>query len=236
MGLLDKLLTDMIQDSTGYDARKIVRRIGGGKILLAGGAAIAGALLTDKLRQRGQQPQPPSQGGPAAGGGQALPPLPTPSAGSPPVNLPPLPGAGVSPPSAPPQAAEATAENSAGPEISPELEYAIVRTLIAAALADGHLASEERERILERVDASELPEEQVRQIHKDMVLPPTPSELAALAPKVQDRETLYTFAAVMTSSEAGLKAEEEAWLGHFATALELTPERRREIDAGLAAE
>ncbi|MCA9561311.1 MAG: hypothetical protein KC583_22330, partial [Myxococcales bacterium] len=65
MGFLDRLVGDLIQDATGFNARRIVRRIGAGKLLMAGGAALAGALAVEKLGQ--QQPTPTPSGGTGQG-------------------------------------------------------------------------------------------------------------------------------------------------------------------------
>lgn len=228
MGLLDKLVSDLIQQSTGFNARKIVRKVGGGKLLLAGGAALAGAIAMDRMKRQGQAPgagAPSPSLSPAAGPAH-LPPIPqVPAAPAPPpAALPPLP-----PLPAPPQPAAAADEEEE--VIPPDLEYAIVRTLIAAALADGHLGEDERRIILERIDESGLPEERVRQLHRDLVLPPTPSELANLAPDVASRETLYSFASLMARSDGTVEATENNWLDRFAATLELSAERSAELAA-----
>lgn len=221
MGLLDRLVSDLIKQSTGYNPRRIVRKIGGGKLLMAGGAALAGALAMEKMNQ-GQKAGPAATPSPAAP--PTLPPVPTPAAPLPP--LPPLPQA------APETAPEAEKDAEALP---PDLEYAIVRTLIAAALADGHLADEEKKVILERVDEAGLPAERQRQIHRDLVLPPTPSELAELAPSTEEREVLYSFATLMIHSDGKVEAKETEWLSRLAATLEIPEGRARELAAQVAA-
>ncbi|MCB1033842.1 MAG: DUF533 domain-containing protein [Acidobacteria bacterium] len=219
MGLLDRLISDLIQDSTGYNPRRVVRRIGGGKLLMAGGAALAGALLMEKMGSKG-----PAASQPAATPLAALPPLPplpstpTPVAAAGPPNLPPLPPMPESPP-----------DSQDERQIPPDLEYAIVRTLVAAALADGHLGEDEKALILRRIDEASLPEERTRQLHKDLVLPPTPSELAALSSNPEERETLYSFASLMTRTDGEVVEREAAWLAGLAQTLEIPPERAREL-------
>ena len=66
-------------------------------------------------------------------------------------------------------------------ELPPEVTYAVVRTMVAAALADGHLAPEEKAIIQKHLGESGLSEAQTAQVHQDLVLPPGPAELAALA-------------------------------------------------------
>ena len=80
MAFLDNLISDLVRNSTGFNAKPFVRAVGGKNILLLGGAAIAGAIAAEKMRQ--QQP---------AAGAPPLPPLPSaePTEFVPP--LPPLP-------------------------------------------------------------------------------------------------------------------------------------------------
>ncbi|RMH23396.1 MAG: hypothetical protein D6696_00695, partial [Acidobacteria bacterium] len=61
MGFLDRMLGDLIQDSTGLPARRLVRAVGAKNILLVGGAMLAGGLASEKLGQAGASgpaPQP----------------------------------------------------------------------------------------------------------------------------------------------------------------------------------
>ena len=91
MGFLDRLVSDMIHRETGFNARRLVRRVGGKNILLLGGAALAGGVLasTQTRHQRSAATTqagttlPPTKSGPAS-----LPPLPQ--------GLPPTPDLGQS--------------------------------------------------------------------------------------------------------------------------------------------
>lgn len=249
MGFLDKLLADMIQDSTGFNARRMVRRIGGGKMLMAGGAAVAGALLMDKMKAGqgvGATPGAPLPS-PAASGNPSLPPLPpVPTAvAAPPPPLPPLPVSPEGLPSPAPPPIPSTAETAAGsgeegsenlPEdlFSRDLTFAIVRAMVAAALADGHLAAEERQLILGHMDESGLPPEQVSQVHKDLVLPPTPSELASQVPSQDDREILFRFAASVLRADGTVDEAEQAWLDGLAGTFDITPDRAATLRTELA--
>jgi hypothetical protein len=107
MAFLDNLISDLIRNSTGFNAKPFVRAVGGKNILLLGGAAIAGVIAAEKMRQQ------------AAPGAPPLPPLP------------PLPSTEVVPP-LPPLPTAAPAE----PQLPPGLVFAIVRTMISGALSD----------------------------------------------------------------------------------------------------
>ncbi|MGH9334144.1 MAG: DUF533 domain-containing protein, partial [Vicinamibacteria bacterium] len=146
MAFLDNLLSGLIRSSTGFNAKPFVRMVGGKNILLLGGAAIAGAIAADQMRQK------PAQGAPT------LPPLP-------PEALPPL------PPLPEPSA-------SAAPPIPQALLFAIVRTMVSGALADGEMQAEERKLIETHLGESGLSPEQTKQIRKDLVFPPGLEEVA----------------------------------------------------------
>ncbi len=239
MGFLDRMISDLIQDNTGINARRMVRKIGGGKILAMGGAAIAASVLADKHGMFGGQkapaatpvpgpspgPPPPLPGQQTSSGQQAAPP---PIPGSQPaVPPPPVPGAI-------PEAA-ATPDETAADELPPELTYAIVRTMVAAALADGHLATEEKTIIQKHLGESGLAEEQTSQIHKDLVLPPSPAELAALAGDQPSREILYRFGALVVLADQEASDLERGWLERLAAAFELDPEHKAALETEIFA-
>ena len=232
MGLLDRLAADLISDSIGVSprmTRRLVRRAVGSPLLLAGGAALAGALIGEMVR--GQQAG--ATGGPSTW----APP------GSVPPPPPPPPGAqgavgGATPawsPPPPPPAADAGDESGAEPELPAATLYAVVRTMVAAALADGALSPTERARIQDKLGSGELPEEQAAQVRRDLLRPASPAELAAMVESDGERELLYRFAALVTRTDAGVSPTEAAWLGTLAAALGLYPERAKALEAELFA-
>ena len=105
------------------------------------------------------------------------------------------------------------------------MTYAVVRTMVAAALADGHLDPKEKEVIERRLGESGLSPEQTRQIHQDLVLPPPPAEIAALAGSGEARETIYRFAALVLLADQEVSDLERSWLARLARALEIDTER-----------
>ncbi len=247
MGFLDRMISDLIQDNTGINARRLVRKIGGGKMLAMGGAALAAGMFAEKKGMFGQ-------GGQSGQGGQTAATPPRPAAPPPPVPgrqaPPPLPGSQPMPPPAIPQPAPppvpttiaetpttiaetpaATAGETSDDELPPELTYAIVRTMVAAALADGHLAPEEKAIIQKHLGESGLSEEQTSQIHKDLVLPPSPQELAALTGDGSSREVLYRFGALVVLADQETSDLERGWLQRLAAAFELGDDRRAALEA-----
>lgn len=202
MAFLDNLLSDLIRNSTGFNAKPFVRAVGGKNILLLGGAAIAGAIAAEKMRQ--QQP--------AAG----VPPVPP---------LPPLPSTEVVPPLPPlPTAAPE-------PQLPQPLVFAIVRTMVSGALADGEMHAGEKKLIEGRLGESGLSPDETKQIHKDLAIPPPPEEIGRMVSTTEDRELLYRFGALVVRSEGGASPPERAWLERLGAALGLAPERQAALES-----
>jgi len=210
MGLLDGLVSDLIRSSTGFNARPFVRMVGGKNILLLGGAAIAGALAAEKMREHEAPAVPP-------------PPLPLP----PPPLPPPSGDAGTAPPLPPLPVAAAPS----GPDIPQELLFAIVRTMVSGALADGEMHTEEKQLIENRLEEGALSPEQTKQVHKDLVIPPTPEELGGMVTRgEEDREMLYRFGALVVLAEGDVSPPEKVWLERLAAALGLGAARRSALE------
>lgn len=211
MRFLENLVGDLIGGATpipSRQARRVIRRIGMKNLLLIGGAALAGGLAVESAQRQGAtRPAPPPTGVPPP----PPPPPEVPSAAPPPPPLPPL-----------PESAPAAADQE--PELPPALTYAVVRTMVAAALADGEMAPAERQAIHRRLEESGLDEDAIRQVHRDLVLPPTPDELARLAPTAEGRQALYRCAAVVVWADGALSDLERGWLDRLAAAFGLTAE------------
>lgn len=228
MGFLDRLVGDMIERGTGYNARKMVRRVGGRNIMLLGGALVGGALLEQKMRGGSAT----SFSGPRSSGGTAttVPPRSS-AAGSPPPPPPPPEGARAAVPPPPPPGAGGADERE---EIPVELLFAIVRTMVAASLADGELAPDERSVIEARLGEAPFSQDQIERVRKELLLPATPSELATLV-EGEDREVLMRFGLLVALAHEGVSEAERAWLGRLAAALELDAERMKELEAEIFA-
>ncbi len=246
MGFLDRMISDLIQDNTGINARRMVRKIGGGKLLALGGAALAAGVFADKQGMFGQSASPGGPGAPQPQPGAPPPPMPgqpamPPVPGLPVMPPPPVPGSppaasgpALRPPPPPPvpgTAAEVAAVSETDDELPQEVTYAVVRTMVAAALADGHLAPEEKALIQKHLGESGLSEAQTSQIHKDLVLPPAPAELAALTAGTEAREALYRFAALVVLADQQASDLERSWLDRLAAAFELDDGHKAALEA-----
>ncbi len=235
MRFLEKLVTDMVKESTGYNPRKLVRMVGGKNILAAGvGAALVGgaAAVMQQQKTGAQQPMP---GPPHPGAAPPPPPGPPPVPGA--TAPPPIPGLAQPPATAPPPIPTPVpaSEEPDSEEPPREVTYAIVRAMVAGALADGQLDPAEKEMILGRLGESGLAPEQVSQVHKDLVIPPTPQELAALAPTAEMREMLYRFAALVVLAEGGVSEPERRWLETLGQTFDISADRRAALEAELSA-
>lgn len=247
MRFLENMVSDMVKQSTGFNPKRVIRMIGGKNILMAGaGAVLAGTLAGAANSQSSGSSSGSAFDGPPPRRPDApppplpnLPPIPG-SAGPPPVQgapplpqapPPPLPTASASPPPPLPTDIPAAAEPAAAEEsFDPQVVFAVVRTMVGAALADGHLSPKEKEAIQGRLSESGLDDDQVRQIHQDLVLPPSPGELAKMTDDAATRETLYRFAALVVVTDDEIADLERRWLDRLATAFEMSEERRQALE------
>jgi len=158
-------------------------------------------------------------------------PIPPPPGPGGPTPIPPPPGPGGPPPPAPPAAAEAFEEIE--DDLPPHLLLPAVRTMIAAALADGRLAAEEKAAIERRLADSDLPPDDAARVHRDLVFPPTVDELAALVEPPAERELLFELACLVLRADAEIGELERAWLARLGTALEIPEARQQELTADI---
>jgi uncharacterized membrane protein YebE (DUF533 family) len=230
MGFLDRMVSDLVRRQTGFDARRIVRRVGGKRLLLLGGAALAGGMLA---AQSGRFAGGSSIAGGAGGATMApprssssAPPQPQPAHGLPPLPPLPLPPGGAPPPVAG-SVAETTGEVA---DVPPDLLYAILRTMVAAALADGELHAEEKRLLDERLGESGLADSRLAQLRRDLVIPAGPAELAAALPAGEDPEVLARFAVLVAGADRELVEHERAWLRGLEQALRLPVGRMADLE------
>ena len=212
MGILDSLLSKAVHRATGVNAKRLIKKVGAGKILMVGGAALAGGLALDRMNQNkatGQAPQ-----------GAATPPLP------------PVPGATPSPeasaaePSLPPLP---TTTQPEPPEPLPGFEFQLVRTMVAAAWSDGTLDAEERALIQEQLEESSFSAQQVEQVNRELMMPVMPEELADGVAGPDEAKALLR-AGILTVRADGVEdASEHVWLERLSDALGLDATERQAV-------
>lgn len=102
--------------------------------------------------------------------------------------------------------------------------------MISGALSDGEMHAEEKKLIEGRLGESGFSPDETKQIHKDLVFPPQPDEIATMVATTEDRELVYRFGALVVRADGGASAPETAWLEKLGTALGLTPARRAALE------
>ncbi|REJ86282.1 MAG: DUF533 domain-containing protein [Acidobacteria bacterium] len=237
MGLIEKMISEAIRRETGFNPRRLVRRVGGRNLLLAGGAALAGGLLASQASK--QSAGAASSFGPSSPTQRPERRSPPPSA--PPPPLPPLPRSGPTELPPLPGAASAPAQATAGPddtvaaeaELPGAVRYAVTRTMVAAALADGDLAADEKALIDEQLGAGDLSDEQAAQLRRDLVVPPSVNTIASELPKGEDPELLLQFAILTARADGELSGRERTWLEGLAKALGLSAQRVEGVERSL---
>lgn len=105
-----------------------------------------------------------------------------------------------------------------------------LRAMIASAMADGRLDQSERARLIERVEASNLPSEERDYLESLIARPDTPDQLAAAVngPEAAAQVYLAAFVAIDADTPA-----EAAWLDNLASKLGLDPVLRRNIETAV---
>ncbi len=228
MGFLDRMVSNAIRKSTGLNVHRAVRGIGAGKLLMMGGAAIAGALAAEKM---GKSSQSSAAGSYNSGTGDQtgpppVPPIPTAQSQAVPP-LPPLPS--LPPLPAVPSLAAAAEED----EVPAPLLLPLARTMVAAALADGTLAAEERELIAGHLTDGGLNAAQVAQLRAEMVSPAAVSELVEGVSEPAHRQALYRAALLVVRSDGEVAEAESRWLAALGAALGLDGGRLSELEEDL---
>jgi len=102
--------------------------------------------------------------------------------------------------------------------------------MISGALSDGEMHPEEKKLIEGRLGESGLAADQTKQIHKDLVFPPTPEEVGTMVSIAEDRELLYRFGALVVRSQGGASAPETAWLERLSRVLGISRERAAALE------
>jgi uncharacterized membrane protein YebE (DUF533 family) len=206
------------------------RRRGGGGLLQMGGMAVLGTLAYRAYRQW-QESQAQTQGGQApAGPGAASMPSTPPQAG-------PWSGA-ASAPSTP-----AVSPPAAAPAVPPETEFAredvpaadgqpfglsLIKAMISAAKADGHMDEAERGRIFEEVERLQLDADAKGFVFTALDAPPDPAATAALARTDAQKAEIYMVSRLVAEPDT---AAERAYLDALAHRLGLAAGLRQSLDA-----
>jgi uncharacterized membrane protein YebE (DUF533 family) len=204
---------------------------------LAGLAGLAIEALRNSQASAPPTPRPASAGKAGKGGGGGFDwagPTRQGSASAPPIKKAPGQGELKDAPGAGTEAADPWAPVTAAPEEEPSAESAeallMLRTMIAAAKADGGIDAEERGRIAAQLDGAGLSPAARDMVVADFDKPLPPAALAKQASDPMLAAQLYAAAVV---GAGGIAAAERAWLDEFAKALKLDRAAAAAIEARL---
>jgi uncharacterized membrane protein YebE (DUF533 family) len=204
---------------------------------LAGLAGVAIEALRNSQASAPPTPRPAPAGKAGKGGGGGFDwagPARQGSASAPPIKKAPGQGGLKDAPGAGTEAVDPWAPVTAAPEEEPSAESAeallMLRTMIAAAKADGGIDAEERGRIAAQLDGAGLNPAARDTVLADFDKPLPPAALAKQASDLMLAAQLYA-AAVVGAGE--IAAAERAWLDEFAKALKLDRAAAAAIEARL---
>ena len=204
-------------------------------------AGLAGVAIEALRNSQASGPAPAPRPGPAGkagkGGGGGFdwagPARQSPGT-APPIKKAPGQGGRKDAPGAGTEAADPWAPVTAAPEEEPSAESAeallMLRTMIAAAKADGGIDAEERGRIAAQLDGAGLSPAARDMVLADFDKPLPPAALAKQASDPMLAAQLYAAAVV---GAGGIAAAERAWLDEFAKALKLDRAAAAAIEARL---
>ncbi|WP_207539859.1 tellurite resistance TerB family protein [Sabulicella rubraurantiaca] len=133
--------------------------------------------------------------------------------------------AGKAPPPAPPAAAEATPDSAAAD--NQPFGLAVIRAMIAAAKADGHIDAQERERIFNEVERLELSNEEKGFVFGALEGQADPRAIAALAKTEGQKAQIYLASRLVAEPDT---AAERAWMEALAHELRLPGGLQQQLD------
>lgn len=128
---------------------------------------------------------------------------------------------------------EYSATSSGGPssggsvQSNQSLELAVLKSMIAAAKADGHIDSSEMRQIHERIEMFNLSREQKELVFSSLDRDVAPSELAALVSTIEHRSEVYLASCLVCGSHA---PQERAYLDKLSQALSLPEDLKKHLE------
>lgn len=112
-------------------------------------------------------------------------------------------------------------------QLSPTMEMTLVKTMISAANADGHIDENEQSRIFAAMDELNVSDE-LRSTIMDLIrYPESPESLARYVSDIEQRSELYLMACFTIDIDT---SEERTYLNRLAKALSLPDELTRELE------
>ena len=104
----------------------------------------------------------------------------------------------------------------------------LLRAMIASAMADGRIDAVERQRLIDRVEASELSQDERAFLETLIERPDAPAALAASVASPEEAAQVYLAAFIAIDADTAI---ERAWLDDLAEKLALDPRLRANLEA-----
>jgi uncharacterized membrane protein YebE (DUF533 family) len=134
---------------------------------------------------------------------------------------------------APAQAAAPAAALAAPQEvIKPEFALAVIRAMIGAAKADGHVDAAETQKIFGQIEGQGLNPQEKSLLMQEMANTPNIAEIAAAAKTQEEAAQIYLAATLVCDSQC---AAEQAYLANLASSLKLEPQFTQALQQELLA-
>lgn len=108
----------------------------------------------------------------------------------------------------------------AAPQASPEFALAVIRAMIGAAKADGHVDAVETDKIFGQIESQGLNAQEKSLLMREMANTPNVADIAAAAKTQEEAAQIYLAATLVCDSQC---AAEQAYLANLAQSLKLEP-------------
>jgi uncharacterized membrane protein YebE (DUF533 family) len=132
--------------------------------------------------------------------------------------------------SQPPSAAAPAA--LAAPQFSPDFTLAVIRAMIGAAKADGHVDAAETDEIFHQIESQGLNAQERSLLMREMANTPDVASIAAAARTQEEAAQIYLAATLVCDSQC---AAEQAYLASLASSLKLEPQFTQALQQELLA-
>lgn len=132
--------------------------------------------------------------------------------------------------SQPPAAAAPAA--LAAPQFSPDFTLAVIRAMIGAAKADGHVDAAETDKIFHQIESQGLNAQEKSLLMREMANTPDVASIAAAARTQEEAAQIYLAATLVCDSQC---AAEQAYLASLASSLKLEPQFTQALQQELLA-
>lgn len=117
-------------------------------------------------------------------------------------------------------AAQATAAALAAPAMRADFSLAVIRAMIGAAKADGHVDAAETDKIFGQIENQGLNAQEKSLLMREMANTPNVADIAAAAKTQEEAAQIYLAATLVCDSQC---AAEQAYLQNLASSLKLEP-------------